>query len=126
MEDAMLNSYRRILIGAVLLSLISSIVVALVGLISGWKTTTEFSNGFFWAGILLIGIGSVNVMARYYQPTDTRMQHSQSAVHLSADERFKIWQADLTRGHHFMAFMGIAGLLLFGIAELVVVVGRML
>ncbi len=42
----------RILMSATLFSLISSIVVAIIGLILGWKTATQFSDGFFWAGAI--------------------------------------------------------------------------
>ena len=109
----------RILIGAILLSLIAGMVVLIIGLVLGWKTSTQFSDGFFWAGAILILIGFVNIMAMYSQPPDSRLQHSQSAVHLEADEKFKIWEADLLRSRHLLAFLGISSLLLFGMSILV-------
>jgi hypothetical protein len=43
---------------------------------------------------------------------------------LDGGERFKIWAADITRSHHLMATLGLAGLLLFALAGLAILVGR--
>jgi len=115
----MKHTIVRILIGAILLSLIAGMVVLIIGLMLGWKTSTQFSDGFFWAGAILILIGFVNIRGMYSQPIDSRLQHSQSAVHLDADERFKIWEADILRGRRLLAFLGISSLLLFGMSILV-------
>ena len=53
----MKNTILRILISAILFSLISGIVVSIIGLLLGWKTSTQFSDGFFWAGAIMILIG---------------------------------------------------------------------
>jgi hypothetical protein len=53
----MKNTILRILINATLLALISGILVLVIGLYLGWKTSTQFSDGFFWAGGILISIG---------------------------------------------------------------------
>ena len=37
----------RILISAILFSLISGIVVSIIGLMLGWETSTQFSDDFF-------------------------------------------------------------------------------
>ena len=57
MDSAMKNTIPRILISASLLSLIAGIVVTIIGLVLGWKTSIQFSDGFFWAGALMIFIG---------------------------------------------------------------------
>ena len=121
----MKNTILRILISAILFSLISGIVVAITGLILGWKTSTQFSDGFFWAGAIVILIGFVNVMGMFSQRTVSGLEYSQSAVHLDAAERFKIWQADILRGYKLLAFLGTSGLLLFGLAGLAILVGRL-
>jgi len=115
----MKNTILRTLIGAILLSLIAGMVVLIIGLMLGWNTSIQFSDGFFWAGAIMILIGFVNIMGMYSQPIDSRLQHSQSAVHLEADERFKIWEADILRGRRLLAFLGISSLLLFGVSVLV-------
>jgi hypothetical protein len=125
MEDAMKNTILRILISAILFSLISGIVVAITGFMLGWKTSTQFSDGFFWAGAIVIAIGFVNLLGMFSQRTVSGLQYSQSAVHLDAGERFKIWEADILRGYNLLGFLGISGLLLFGLSGLAILVGRL-
>jgi hypothetical protein len=124
MEYVMKNSILRILISAILLSLISSIVVLVIGLKLGWKTPTQFSDGFFWAGAILISIGFVNLMGMFSQRTVSGLQYSQSAVHLDINERYKIWEADVLHGYHLLAFLGISGVLLLGMSYIALLYGR--
>ena len=85
----MKNPILRILISAALLALISALVVVLIGLKSEWKTSIQFSDGFFWAGALMIFIGFVSYQG-YRQPIDG------PEVYLDPAERSKIWA-----GRHF-------------------------
>jgi hypothetical protein len=126
MEGSMKNTILRILISAILFSLICGIVVVIVGLRLAWKTSTQFSDGFFWAGSIVIAIGFVNLLGMFSERTVYGLQYSQSAVHLDASERFKIWQADVLRGYNLLGFLGISGLLLFGMSWLAILVGRLL
>ena len=119
----MKNSILRILIGAIFLSLVSGIVVAIAGIILGWQTYTQFSDGFFWAGAIVISIGFVNLLGMLSQRTVSGLPYSQSAVHLDAAERFKIWNADILRGYNLLAFLFISGLLLFGLSGLAILIG---
>jgi len=121
----MKNSILRILIGAFLLSLVSGIVVAIAGIILGWQTSTQFSDGFFWAGAIVISIGFVNLMGMLSQRTVSGLPYSQSAVHLDVAERFKIWNADILRGYNLLAFLLISGLLLFGLSGLAILIGKL-
>ncbi len=109
----MKNTILRILIGAILLSLISGIVVAIIGSMLGWKTSIQFSDGFFWAGVILIAIGVIS-----YQGYSRRTSEG-PAVSLDPADRANLWAADTFRGKNLLAFFGISGLLLFGGAFLV-------
>ena len=122
MVSSMKNPILRILISAILFSLISGIVVSITGLMLGWKTSTQFSDGFFWAGVIIIAIGFVNVLGGLNQPI---MPYSQSTLNLDMDERFKLWVADTLHGYNILAFLGTSGLLLFGMAGLAILVGRL-
>jgi hypothetical protein len=122
MESAMKNTILRILIGAIRVSLISGFVVSVIGLMLRWKTSTQFSDGFFLAGIIMVAIAFVNAMGRVNQPNIT---YSQSALSSDRDERFKLWTADTFHGYNILAFLGISGLLLFGLAGLALLVGRL-
>jgi hypothetical protein len=112
MESAMKNPILRILISSTILSLMSGIVVSIIGLTSGWKTSTQFSDGFFWAGSLLILIGFIS-----FQGYNQRSAGG-PPIHLDPAERSTLWATDTLRGKNLMAFFGLAGLLLFGFAFL--------
>lgn len=119
----MKKSILRILISAILFSLISGIAVVVIGLIREWKTSTQFSDGFFWAGAIVISIGFINVMGmREGIPPGSR--YNRYAVRLDLAEQLKNWQADVLHGYHLLAFLGITGLLLFGLSGLAVLIGR--
>ena len=113
MESAMKNTIPRILISAGLLSLIAGIVVLIIGLALGWKTSTQFSDGLFWAGALMIFIGLISFQG-YGQRT-----REESMVSVDPAERSTLWAADASRGKNLMAFFGISGLLLFVMSFLV-------
>jgi hypothetical protein len=121
----MKNSILRILVSAFLLTLISGIVVVTIGLTRGWRTPTQFSDGFFWAGAIILSLGFVNLLGTFSQRSVSGLQYSQSAVHLDATERFRIWEADILHGYKLLAFLGISGLLLLGLAGLAILIGKL-
>jgi hypothetical protein len=117
----MKNLILRILIRAILLSLISAIVVAMIGLISGWKTSTQFSDGFTWAGGILSVIGFLNVFGMLNQDARAGRQYS-PVNNLDEAEGFRLWTADTLRGYNLLAVLGTSAILLFGMAGLAIVV----
>ena len=98
----MKNTILRILISAILFSLLAGIVVAIICLMIGWKTSTQFSNGFFWAGVILISIGLISMQGYSQRPV------SGPPDYLDPAERSKLWAADTFRGKKLMAFLGIS------------------
>ena len=121
----MKNPVLRILIRAILFSLLTGLVVSIIGLMLGWKTSTQFSDGFFWAGAIVISIGFVNLLGTFSQRTASATQYSRSAVRLDLAELYKIWEADNLHGYHLLAFLATSGLLLFSLAGLAILVGRL-
>ena len=108
----MKNTILRVLIGAIFFSLISGIVVSIIGIMHGWKAT-QFSDGFFWAGAIMILIGFVSFQG-YNQRTTVW-----PPVPLDPPDRAKLWAADIFHGGILVAVFGISGLLLFGLSILV-------
>jgi hypothetical protein len=113
----------RILVSAILLSTISGIVVSIIGLTRGWKTSTQFSDAFFWTGAIMISAGFLSVMGRLGQPI---MPYSQSSLFLDKTERARQWAADISQGYNILAFLGTSGLLLLGLAGLAILIGRLI
>ena len=56
----MKNPILRILAFVILLSLIAGIVIAVIGYLLGWETSIQYSDGFFWAGLILISFGFIS------------------------------------------------------------------
>jgi hypothetical protein len=108
----MKNTFLRILIGVILTTLMSGVVVSAIGLIQGWQAT-QFSDGLSWAGLVLIAVGFISLRG-YGQRTAVW-----PPVNLDRAEGSKLWAADALRGKLLMAILGISGLLLFGLSVLV-------
>jgi hypothetical protein len=113
MESAMKNAILRILIGIILVSFVSGILVLIIGLMNGWKTSTQFSDALFWAGAIMISIGFISFVGYSQRAVDWPPVHSDPA------DRTKLWTADIFHGKILMAVFGISGLLLFGLSILV-------
>jgi hypothetical protein len=125
MENVVKNTIMRILVSAVIFALIVGIVVTIIGLIRAWKTPTQFSDGYFWAGAILISLGVLSVMGgRSYRPT-SGLETSESAVPLDMAERSRQLASDITRGYNLLAFLAITGVLLLGMSGLAILVGRL-
>lgn len=116
----MKNMILRTLSGAIFFSLISGVVVLVIGFMLGWQTSTQFSDGFFWAGVIMIAIGFISLQGySQHRPVDWPPDHLDQAEH--AD----LWAADALRGKKIMAFLEISGLLLFGLSYLAILIGRL-
>jgi len=113
MERSMKNQILRILLSGILFSLISSIVVIILGFVLGWKTATQFSDGFFWAGAIMIILGFISFQGYNQRGTNWL------PAFLTPTDRTEIWAADTFRGKIIMAVFGISGLLLFSLSIII-------
>jgi len=129
MKSNIKKTALHILIGAILFSLLSGIVVSIIGLILGWKTSLQFSNGFFAAGGVMLAIGFLSGVGMCNQIGNTRLARNQigdstlppNQPEISSEENgFGHWVRDILRGNNILIFLGISGVLLFGLASLVV------
>jgi hypothetical protein len=113
MELAMKNPILRILVSVILFSLITGIVVSLIGYLLDWKTSVQFSDGFFWAGLILISLGFISFQGYRQRGREW------PPVSLSPGERAHLLDADILRGRNIMVFLGVCGLLMFGLSILI-------
>ncbi len=109
----MKSTILRILMGAILFSLISGSAVWIIGLVRGWTTGTQFGDGFFWASVIMISMGLISLQGSGQRTIDW------PPIHVDPAERAKLWAADIFRGRILTAVFGISGLLLFGLSILV-------
>ena len=109
----MKNLILRTLTSAILFSLISGTVVSIIGLVLGWKTSAQFCNGFFWAGLVLISIEYISFQG-YSQRTT-----GWPPVNLDPANRAQLWAADIFHGKTLLTVFGISHLLLFALSFLI-------
>ncbi len=101
-----------------ILTVVSGIIVLAIGLISKWQTEIQFSNGYFYGGGVLLVIGLVNAMGAR---TDDRMP-GMADGRITTDERessYQLISEDIARANYRMVYLGVSGLLLWGVAALI-------
>ena len=115
----MKKSFLRLVGTTLLLALLIGIIVASIGWLLGWKTTTQFSNGLFLLGGILVVLGILSVMGGYGMRSDFHVVYSQSAGEMNIAERGRRWAADMTQGYSAFLFLFLSGGFLIGLAVLV-------
>jgi hypothetical protein len=101
------------------LAILIGVLAGCVGWLLGWKTSTQFSNGLFLPGMLLIGLGILSVVGGYGMRSDFHVVYSQSAGSMNIQERTQRWMADMTQGYSVFIFLLLSGGFLIGFAVLV-------
>jgi hypothetical protein len=117
-EDIIIKILRLLAITFALACIIG-LVTALVGWLLHWNTTTQFSNGFFGVGGVLIVLGIMSVMGGFGMRSDFKMVYSQSAGDMNTLDRTKRWIADMAQGYAFFSFLLLTGIFLIGVAILI-------
>jgi hypothetical protein len=120
----MTKTILRIILSALIFSLIAGAIVVGIGLYLKWKTPIQFSDGLFWAGAAVLGITGLNMLGRSNQAPSGLMTN-QSVVGDGPEERFKAWQEGTLRGWNLIIFLGASGLLLFVFSGLAIWVGKL-
>ncbi|MCB9134397.1 MAG: hypothetical protein H6636_03155 [Anaerolineales bacterium] len=100
-------------------SVLYGVGVLLFGFYQGWETSRQFSDGFFWAAIMLLGVGYVTLMGRMYQPTFHGSDDNEFVGQIDREERFKRWMEDYFHNHQAVIFVGACGALVMGMSVLV-------
>lgn len=100
-----------------------SLFVLLLGYFLGWQEAVKFSNGFFWAGVILIVLGALSVTGGFAQRADFKMMYAETAGQANIAERNQRWAADITQRYGYMIFMLVTGLFLIGIS---IAIGQLL
>jgi len=114
----MKNQVMRFISIILILTVVSALVVLIIGLLSKWVTTVQFSNGYFYGGGVLIMIGLINAMGAR---TDDRVPGFQDG-RISTEERQSSYQLlynDIAKNNYRMVYLGVSGLLLWGMAALI-------
>ncbi len=116
-----LNALLKVLI----ITVAASAIVVVIGLIARWQTPVQFSDGFFWAGVVLGGVGVLgsfgdknmrfNAGVKYLQSPP---QEKYSQLSGAEDENARVRRSLVDSGKSFNSY-----LLLFFSAILIILIG---
>ena len=93
-----------------------SIAVLLLGYLLHWSKPTEYSNGFFIVGVILIVLGVYSVAGGFVQRADFKITYTESAGQANLAERGQRIASDITQRYGTMIFLSATGSLLILIA----------
>lgn len=102
-----------------LAALILSVLLGGIGWMLGWRTSTQFSNGFFIGGAFLIVLGVFSVMGGFSQRADFKMTYARTASPANLGERARQMMADINQGYNTLVFLVLTSVLLIGTAVLI-------
>ena len=123
MNKGYLPLWGRFLAKVILIVLGMLIVVGLICWLGGWRTSKNYSDGLFLAGLaamLLGGISFFGVMERFRDPKYTYLQTI--AAKGKFDQRIRQLLAEVWDSYAFMFLMGTVGVGLMGLSFFVVLV----
>jgi hypothetical protein len=107
------NSPILRLVGTILgLTLLISLIVAVVGLVLQWSAPAQFSNGFFVAGAIAIVLGTLSITGGFQQRANFPITYAESASQASSSERGRRMMADINQRYGALILMVGTGLLL--------------
>lgn len=109
----------RSLVKSLIISGVISALLGAAGLLLSWKTAVQFSNGFFWAGALLVIFGTLSIFGGYSMRSNFGVVYSQSAGDANILERTKQWIADTEHSYSFYALLLISGAILMLLSVLI-------
>src|SRR5574338_711302 len=95
-----------------------ALLVALFGVLRGWQTAVQFSNGLFVTGSAVIILGLLAVWGGFTARGNFAITYAQSVSDMSIAERGKLWMLDSLRGYNALVVATISGVLLIGLAVL--------
>jgi hypothetical protein len=114
-----LKTFLRALQAGGVLAIVISLLVAFFGLIAGWRTATEYSNGMFAMGSAVIIFGLLAVWGGFTSRGSFQMVYPQSVSDMSLPERARLWMLDTLRGYQIVGVMTVCGALMIGLSVLI-------
>ncbi len=87
------------------------IVVTVVGLFLGWRTASQFGNGFLWGGMAATALGVFSTMGSWGLTRDATYLYVQSTSHQSLHERTGQSLRDTLRSYNLGIVALAAGVL---------------
>lgn len=105
------------LLGTMLgITLLVSAIVGGIGMFFHWNTPTQFSNGFFAAGMIVIVFGILSVTGGFQQRANAPLLYAETASDASASARAQRMMADINQRYGMLILMIGSGILLIALS----------
>jgi hypothetical protein len=98
------------------ITLLVSLIVVGIGVFFQWNTPTQFSNGFFAAGMLVVVFGILSVTGGFQQRASFPLSYAETASDASISERAQRMMADINQRYGMMILMIGSGIVLIAIS----------
>lgn len=108
----------RMPLTALAIALFSAMIIAVIGLVSGWDAV-GYSNGMFVGGAVAIAAAILSSFGGWRNRSDFQQMYSQSAGDMALAERTRLWVHDMTRGYNAFLLMSLVGIFLIGFSILI-------
>jgi hypothetical protein len=102
-----------------LLALLIGILISIIGWVLGWNTSTQYSNGLFASGGVIIVLGLFSLAGGYNMRANPKLIYAQSAGDMNLEGRARRLVADMRQEYHASIFLSLTGAFLIGMAILV-------
>ncbi len=109
----------RLFVLTFLFALLVSVIVSIIGWLIGWNTSTQFSNGLFITGGLIVVIGLFSTLGGYDKRADPYLTYTQSAGSMDLAERGRRMASDMMQEYRAVVFLTLIGVFVIGMAILV-------
>ena len=118
-KEKVMNKIFKLFLITFAIACAISMLVAMTGWLAKWNSPSQFSNGFFWVGAIIVTLGTLSVMGGYTMRSDFGVIYSQSAGDMNTLERSQRWIADTLQGYNTFTLLLLVGLYLIGFSILI-------
>ena len=84
-----------------------------------WNSRIQFSNGFFYASVVVAAIGYYNYRNEQKIQHEINMLYSQTAGSMDISERRKLWSTDEKNSYKAFFYLILVSAYLFGFAIII-------
>ena len=105
----------RIPVTAFTVSIVTALLVSLYGWLRNWSTT-QFSNGMFYAGVFALLIAIVFSFNRKSTLPDYYKPKKMSGKDEPQEDGVRLWVNDMNRGYNAFLLMSLVGAFLIGLS----------
>jgi hypothetical protein len=114
-----MKKFLSLLVKTFLIALFLGLLILSLEWLVGWRSTTQFSNGLFMVGAVLIAVGIFSALGSLPIRDDLQILWAESIGDFHVWERSQRWLAGMMTGFPGYSLLIMTGIYLVGFAVLV-------